>query len=72
MKRFYGTISYLPGQRAAIVAVTDDRGNWFGAERITLPRAKHGKRALYELGYSVADRRASFHGGVLETFKAVR
>lgn len=69
MKRFYGRISYLPGGREAIVGLHDAKGDWFGAERVTLPRAKRGKRALYEIGYRAAAIKATNHDGVLETFK---
>jgi hypothetical protein len=69
MKRFHGTIEYLPGQRSAIVALTDGRGDWFGAVRVELPRAKHGRRDLYELGYTTAEQKALIHGGLLDTFK---
>lgn len=72
MKRFYGTIEYLPGKHEALVTLHDARGGWFGAERITLPRAKHGKQALYELGYTAASVKATTHGGILETFKEVK
>jgi hypothetical protein len=72
VKRFYGTIEYLPGKREAIIALTDASGGWFGAERITLPRAKHGKSALYELGYAAASVKATTHGGVLDTFKEIK
>ena len=72
MKRYHGTIEYLPGGREAIVALTDGRGGWFGAERITLPRAKRGRSALYEQGYAAASFKATTHGGQLETFKEVK
>lgn len=72
MKRFYGTIEYLPGKREAIVALHDAKGAWFGAARVRLPRAKHGKQALYELGYTEASIKAAAHGGVLETFKVAK
>ena len=72
MKRFYGTIEYLPGGREAIVALTDAGGDWFGATSIKLPRAKHGKQALYDQGYAVADLKATTHGGRLETFKELK
>lgn len=72
MKRFYGTIEYLPGRREAVIELTDGRGGWFGAQRIMLPRAKHGKRALYELGYGAASVKAATHGGQLETFKEIK
>ena len=80
MKRFYGTIEYLPGGRTAIVALHDARGDWFGAQRIELPRRGyvvidgrryHGKQALYEQGYTAAAVKAAAHGGSLDTFKAV-
>ena len=70
MKRFYGTIEYLPGGREAIIELTDGRGDWFGSQWIKLPRAKRGKNALYEQGYAAASVKATTHGGVLETFKA--
>lgn len=72
MKRLYGTIEYLPGGREAVIELTDGRGGWFGAERIMLPRAKHGKRALYELGYGAATAKAARHDGLLETFKEIK
>jgi hypothetical protein len=72
MKRLHGTITYLPGGREALVEVTDRRGGWFGAERISLPRAKHGRGALYEQGYAAASLKAAAHGGVLDTFKAIQ
>ena len=68
MKRYYGTIEYVSTRRA-IVALTDARGGWQGAQRIDLPRAKHGKRALYELGYNTASTMAVSKGGTLDTFK---
>ena len=71
MKRYHGTIDYLPGDREAVIELTDAHGGWFGSQWIKLPRAKSGKRALYELGYSTASVKATTHGGVLETFKAL-
>jgi hypothetical protein len=68
MKRFYGTIEYVSSRRA-IVALTDSRGEWQGAQRIDLPRAKHGKRALYEQGYKTASTMAALKDGMLDTFK---
>lgn len=69
MTRYNATIEYLPGRRTAIIALTDARGEWQGSTRIELPRAKHGRRALYELGYSTASTRAALKDGVLDTFK---
>jgi hypothetical protein len=68
MKRFNGTIEYVNSRRA-IVALTDSHGNWQGAQRIDLARAKHGKQALYELGYAAASTMATIKDGMLETFK---
>ena len=68
MKRFNGTIEYVDSRRA-IIALTDARGGWQGAQRIDLPRAKHGKRALYELGYKTASTMAVLKDGLLEAFK---
>jgi hypothetical protein len=72
MKRFNATIEYLPGGREAIIELTDGRGNWFGSQWIKLPRAKRGRSALYEQGYDAASVKAATHGGVLETFKAIK
>jgi hypothetical protein len=68
VKRFNGTIEYVDSRRA-IVALTNAQGAWQGAQRIDLPRAKHGKSALYELGYKTASTMAVLKDGVLETFK---
>lgn len=72
MKRLRGTIEYLPSGREAVIEVTDGRGGWFGSERISLPRSKHGRRALYEQGYVAASNKAAAHGGMLDTFKAIK
>lgn len=71
MKRYYGTIEYVSNRRA-IVALTDARGEWQGAQRVDLPRAKHGRRELYELGYNTASTMATLKGGMLDTFKALK
>jgi len=68
MKRYYGAIEYVSNRRA-IVALTDARGEWQGAQRIELPRAKNGRRALHELGYSTASTMATLKGGVLDAFR---
>ena len=72
LMRLHGTIEYLPGGREAVIVVTDGRGGWFGAERISLPRSKHGSAALYEQGYAAASIKAGAHGGMLDTFKAIK
>lgn len=68
--RYYGTIEYVT-KRRAIVALHDAQGEWQGAQRIDLPRAKHGKRALYELGYNTASTMAVIKGGELDAFKKI-
>jgi hypothetical protein len=68
MRHYHGTIDYVSSRRA-IIALTDDRGTWQGAQRIDLPRAKQGKRALYELGYNTASTMAVIKGGSLDTYK---
>ncbi len=71
MKRFNGTIEYVSARRA-IVTLTQVNGSGWQAERVDLPRAKSGRKALFELGYAVANRNAAFHDGRLETFKEVK
>jgi len=71
MKRFNGTIEYVNSRRA-VVTLTEIKGSGWQAERVELPRAKRGRKALYELGYAVADRNAEAHGGRLETFKEIK
>lgn len=71
MKRFNGTIEYVNARRA-IVTLTQINGLGWQAERVDLPRAKGGRKALFELGYAVADRNAELHDGRLETFKEVK
>jgi hypothetical protein len=72
--QFYGTIEYLVGQHAAIVALTDGLGEWAGAGRIDLrPRAFETQQGLqsrlYEAGYIHASASAAAKGGRLETYK---
>lgn len=70
--RFSATIEYLPGQRAAIIELTDSRGEWAGGGRIDVRPINgdvHG--ALYEAGYVDASRRAACKGGVLDRFSEV-
>ena len=67
MRRYHGTIDYVSNRRA-IIALTNGHGTWQGAQRIDLPRAKHDKWALYELGYNTASTMATIKGGLLDTF----
>jgi hypothetical protein len=68
VKRYYGTIEYVTNRRA-IVALTDAQGGWQGAQRVDLPRAKNGRRALYEWGYATASTMAAIKGGELDAFR---
>jgi hypothetical protein len=64
---FNATIEFIGGQRAAIVELTDGRGEWAGGSRIEV---RSGRRAeLYEQGYIHAARAAAAKGGSLETYR---
>jgi hypothetical protein len=67
--KFNGTIEFLSGQKAAIITLTDNHGEWSGSGRIDLPRGS--KSDLYELGYTQASRSAAAKGGTLETYKVI-
>jgi len=67
--RFSATIEFLPGHRAAIIELTDSRGEWAGGFRFDLPRAAStGRASLREHGYSAAERAAALKGGELDRF----
>lgn len=67
--RFSAAIEYLPGLRAAIIELTDSRGEWAGGSRIGLARnAPSGRTSLYEEGFRAAERAAAVKGGSLERF----
>lgn len=65
--KFNATIEFLSGQRAAIITLTDNHGEWSGSGRIDLPRGNNSD--LYELGYIQASRSAAVKGGTLETYR---
>ena len=70
MDKFYGTVEFLSGQKAAILTLTDSAGEWAGSGRIEV---RSGLRAdLYEEAYRQASLRAQIHGGRLERFSVVR
>lgn len=69
MNKFNATIEFLSGQKAAIITLTDNNGEWSGSGRIDLPRGS--KADLYELGYVRASQSAAIKGGTIETYKAV-
>jgi hypothetical protein len=61
--KFNATIELLNnGQRAAIITLTDERGEWAGSHRITGANR-------YERGYSLASQEAALKGGRLETYR---
>lgn len=66
---FSATIEYLPGHRAAIIELSDFRGEWAGGFRFELPRAAStGRASLYEEGFRAAERAAAVKGGNLDRF----
>jgi hypothetical protein len=70
MDKFYGTIEFLSGQRAAILELTNQAGEWASSGRIEV---RSGLRSdLYEEAYRQASLRAQTHGGRLERFSVVR
>jgi hypothetical protein len=73
-QKFWGTIEFLSGQSAAIVALTDEDGEWAGGGRIELPKAPRiaVRDWLYDLGYEYAAKAVAAKGGRLERFSVVR
>jgi hypothetical protein len=70
MTTFNATIEFISGQRAAIVTLTDSRGEWSGAGRIEV---RSGLKAdLYEQGYRHASFSAAAKGGRLETYRVIQ
>lgn len=69
-RKFWATIEFLNGQRAAIIELTDiSTGEWAGAGRIEV---RSGRRDdLYEEGYRQAAVSAHSKGGRLERFSVV-
>ena len=73
INKFYGTVEFLGGQRAAILTITDHAGEWAGSGRIEVrPSFTGGVRAaLYEEAYRQASINAQSKGGRLERFSRV-
>jgi len=66
MLKFYGTVEFLSGQKAAILTLTDHTGEWAGSGRIEV---RSGLRSdLYEEAYKQASINATWKGGRLERF----
>lgn len=70
MLKFYATIEFLSDQRAAVITLTDQSGEWAGSGRIEVRSGLQSD--LYEEGYRQASLRAQSHGGRLERFSVVR
>lgn len=67
--KFRGTIEHITGQKAAIITLVNQSGEWSGSGRIELP---HGSRSdLYELGYIRLCQSAATKGGTLETYRVL-
>jgi len=67
--RFWATIEFLPGQRAAIIELTTTLGEWAGGGRIEVrPINGDVRGALIEAGYVHASASAAAKGGVLDRF----
>lgn len=70
MLKFYGTIEFLSGQRAAILTLTNEAGEWAGSGRIEVRSGLQSD--LYEEAYRQASLNAHSKGGRLERFSVVR
>jgi len=69
MDKFYGTVEFLSGQKAAILTLTNAAGEWSGEGRIEVRSGLESD--LYEEAYRQASLRAQSHGGRLERFSVV-
>lgn len=70
MDKFYATVEFLSGQKAAILDLTNEAGEWAGTGRIEVRSGLQSD--LYEEAYRQASLRAQIHGGRLERFSVVR
>lgn len=70
MIKFYATIEFLSGQRAAILTLTTETGEWAGSGRIETRSGLHSD--LYEEAYRQASLNAHSKGGRLERLSVVR
>lgn len=67
--KFYGEIEILTEQRAAIITLFDESGEWSGSGRID--QRNGTEESLYEEGYNRAAASAAAKGGRLERFTKV-
>lgn len=65
MEKFWGSIEFL-SRKAAIVTLTNSRGEWSGSCRVEIRRAS--RSSLYEAGYRQASANAAAKGGTLDRF----
>lgn len=70
MTKFYATIEFLSGQRAAYLELTDQAGEWAGSGRIEVRSGLQSD--LYEEAYRQASLNAESKGGRLERLSVVR
>lgn len=67
--KFYGELEFLSGQKAGLLTLTNEHGEWSGSGRI---EARSGRRAdIYEEAYRQANLNATAKGGHLERFSVV-
>jgi hypothetical protein len=67
MLKFFATIEFLSGQKAAILTLTDQAGEWAGSGRVE----GRDRSAIYERAYTLASFNAQSKGGRLERFSRV-
>jgi hypothetical protein len=67
MLKFFATIEFLSGQRAAILTLTNEAGEWAGSGRVE----GRDKSNIYERAYGLASLSAQSKGGRLERFSRV-
>lgn len=63
---YSATIEFIKGQKAAIITLFDQAGEWSGASRIEIRSGS--KTALYEQGYIHASASAVCKGGRLDRY----
>lgn len=69
MVKFFATVEFLSGQRAAILTLTTEAGEWAGSGRIETRSGLYSD--LYEEAYRQASLNAQSKGGRLERFSKV-
>ena len=67
MIKFFATLEFIPGQRAAILELTNQAGEWAGCGRVE----GRDRSDIYERAYTLASLNAQSKGGRLERFSRV-